>query len=123
VARVEEQCCRGLRYALIAELFSLIICGLALLVSAPTLSSDRVSFPSATFSDISQAAVGTPLEKVEVGGELRFPANAKGHLPAVVTAHTIGGFSETNEGWLAAELRKIGFVTLTYDSFVSRPWP
>jgi predicted dienelactone hydrolase len=109
-----------------ARFLGLRICGLALLAihaSAPALSSDRISFSSATFSDISQAAVGAPIDKVEIGGELRFPANAQDHLPAIVIAHTIGGFNEANEGWFAAELRKVGFATLTYDSFASRKWP
>jgi dienelactone hydrolase len=38
----------------------------------------------------------------------------------VVVVHTIGGFREANEGWLAAELRRSGFATLTYDSFSAR---
>jgi hypothetical protein len=38
----------------------------------------------------------------------------------MVIAHTIGGYREANEGQEAAELRKSGFATLTYDSFDAR---
>jgi hypothetical protein len=38
----------------------------------------------------------------------------------VVIVHTIGGYRQANEGYVAAELRKSGFATLTYDSFASR---
>jgi dienelactone hydrolase len=40
--------------------------------------------------------------------------------PAVVVVHTIAGYQEGNEGQYAAELRKAGFATLTYDSFAAR---
>src|SRR5262249_35568768 len=30
--------------------------------------------------------------------------------------HSLGGFLEENEGWHAAQFRKAGFATLTYDS-------
>jgi dienelactone hydrolase len=109
-----------------AKFLGLRICGLALLAvhaSTSALSSDRISFSSATFSDLSQAAVGPAIDKVQISGELRFPANVQDHLPAIIIAHTIGGFNEANEGWFAAELRKVGFATLTYDSFASRKWP
>jgi dienelactone hydrolase len=34
--------------------------------------------------------------------------------------HTLGGYRDANEGYVAAELRKSGFATLTYDSFAAR---
>ncbi len=34
--------------------------------------------------------------------------------------HTLAGYRDVNEGYAAAELRKAGFATLTYDSFASR---
>jgi dienelactone hydrolase len=55
-----------------------------------------------------------------VSANLSFPAQAKERYPAVVIIHTIGGYQESNEGWHAAELRKAGFATLTYDSFSAR---
>ena len=50
----------------------------------------------------------------------RFPEQPRDRYPAVVVVHTIGGFQEANEGWLAAELRRSGFAALTYDSFSAR---
>jgi dienelactone hydrolase len=37
-----------------------------------------------------------------------------------VVVHSIAGYLEANEGQYAAELRKAGFATLTYDSFAAR---
>ena len=50
----------------------------------------------------------------------RFPEQPRDRYPAVVVVHTIGGFQEANEGWLAVELRRSGFAALTYDSFSAR---
>jgi dienelactone hydrolase len=47
---------------------------------------------------------------------LTFPETARSHSPAVVVVHTLGGYLEENEGWHAAQFRKAGFATLTYDS-------
>jgi dienelactone hydrolase len=44
----------------------------------------------------------------------------KDHYPAVVVVHSLAGFRDANEGYVAAELRKAGFATLTYDSFAAR---
>jgi hypothetical protein len=35
-------------------------------------------------------------------------------------AGTLAGYRDANEGHAAAELRKAGFATLTYDSFAAR---
>jgi dienelactone hydrolase len=37
-----------------------------------------------------------------------------------VIVHGLGGYLESNEGWHAAEFRKAGFATLTYDSPTAR---
>jgi dienelactone hydrolase len=37
-----------------------------------------------------------------------------------VVVHTIAGYLEANEGQYAADLRKAGYATLTYDSFAAR---
>jgi dienelactone hydrolase len=55
-----------------------------------------------------------------VAATLSFPKEAKERYPAVVVVHTIGGYQESNEGWHAAEFRKAGLATLTYDSFAAR---
>ena len=51
---------------------------------------------------------------------LGFPEQARDRYPAVIVVHTIAGYRDANEGYVAAELRKAGFVTLTYDSFAAR---
>jgi len=51
---------------------------------------------------------------------LDFPEAAKDRYPAVIVVHTISGYRDANEGYAAAELRKAGFATLTYDSFAAR---
>src|SRR5215831_18062394 len=53
-------------------------------------------------------------------GESRLSGRGKGSVSAAVIVHTIGGYREANEGYAAAELRKSGFATLTYDSFAAR---
>jgi dienelactone hydrolase len=80
-----------------------------------------ISFQSSTYRDFQQvlareAAAGTPT----VRATLSFPEQAKDRYPAVVVVHTIAGYREANEGYVAAALRKSGFATLTYDSFAAR---
>ena len=57
---------------------------------------------------------------VTVKADLGFPEQAMDRYPAVIVVHTIAGYRDVNEGYVAAELRKAGFATLTYDSFASR---
>ena len=88
---------------------------------APQAGTTQVTFQSSTYSDLRQplareAATAT----VTVRANLGFPEVAKDRYPAVVVVHTIGGYLEANEGYAAAELRKSGFATLTYDSFAAR---
>lgn len=80
-----------------------------------------VTLQSSTYSDFRQlltreAATGT----VAVRASLAFPEAAKDRYPAVVVVHTISGYRDANEGYVAAELRKSGFATLTFDSFAAR---
>jgi dienelactone hydrolase len=55
---------------------------------------------------------------------LRFPEERpnerKDRHPAIVIAHTIGGYQEANEGWHAEAFRKQGFATVTYPSMAVR---
>ena len=51
---------------------------------------------------------------------LSFPEQMRDRYPAVIIVHTIAGYRDSNEGHAAAELRKAGFATLTYDSFAAR---
>jgi dienelactone hydrolase len=57
---------------------------------------------------------------VTVKATLGFPEQANDRYPAVIVVHGLGGYRDANEGYVAAELRKAGFATLTYDSFAAR---
>src|SRR5258707_4279381 len=57
---------------------------------------------------------------VRVKAPLGFPEQAKDRYPAVIVVHGLGGYRDANEGYVAAQLRKAGFATLTYDSFAAR---
>jgi dienelactone hydrolase len=88
---------------------------------APPTGMPAITFQSSTYSDFRQlltreAAPAT----ITVQGNLGFPQAARERYPAVVIVHTMGGYREANEGYAAAELRKSGFATLTYDSFAAR---
>jgi dienelactone hydrolase len=88
---------------------------------APQAGTTTITFQSSTYSDIRQilareAATGT----VTVQAALGFPEQAKDRYPAIVVLPTMGGYRDANEGYVAAELRKSGFATLTYDSFAAR---
>jgi dienelactone hydrolase len=102
-------------------LVATIACGAAVGCQEPEAGTSQVTFQSSAYSDFRQllareAATGT----VTVRASLRFPEEARDRYPAVVVVHTLGGYRETNEGYAAAELRKSGFATLTYDSFLAR---
>jgi dienelactone hydrolase len=80
-----------------------------------------VTFQSSTYGDMRQlltreAATGTVTVKAYLG----FPEQASDRYPAVVVVHSMAGYRDANEGYAAAELRKAGFATLTYDSFAAR---
>jgi hypothetical protein len=87
----------------------------------PQAGTSQIAVQSSAYSGFRQlfareAATAT----VTVRANLGFPEEAKDRYPAVVVVHTIGGYREANEGYAAAELRKSGFATLTYDSFGAR---
>ena len=88
---------------------------------APQAGATAVTFQSSTYSDFRQVLAHEPATgSVTVRASLRFPEQAKDRYPAVVVVHSLGGYRDANEGYVAAELRKSGFATLTYDSFVAR---
>jgi dienelactone hydrolase len=88
---------------------------------ARDLGPDQVTFQSASYADFRQLQLReAPAATVTVAATLSFPEDAKDRYPAVVVVHTIAGYLENNEGQYAAELRKAGFATLTYDSFAAR---
>ena len=81
---------------------------------------ELVTLRSGSYADFRQVFAREAPAGVSVPATLRFPERPRDRYPAVVVVHTIGGFQEANEGWLAAELRRSGFATLTYDSFSAR---
>lgn len=88
---------------------------------AAQAGSSVVSFQSPTYSDFRQILTReAPGGSATVRATLEFPKAAKERYPAVIVVHTISGYREANEGYVAAELRKAGFATLTYDSFAVR---
>jgi dienelactone hydrolase len=81
---------------------------------------EHVTLRSGSYADFRQVFVREAPVDASVPATLRFPDQPRDRYPAVVVVHTISGFREANEGWLAAELRWSGFATLTYDSFSAR---
>ena len=80
-----------------------------------------VTFQSASYGDMRELMVREPVGgAVTVKANLGFPDQPKDRYPAVIVVHALGGYRDANEGYVAAELRKAGFATLTYDSFAAR---
>jgi dienelactone hydrolase len=80
-----------------------------------------VTFQSDSYSDLRQLLMReAPAGAVTVKATLGFPEQIKDRYPAVIVVHTLAGYRDANEGYVAAELRKAGFATLTYDSFATR---
>jgi dienelactone hydrolase len=87
---------------------------------APAPGASPVTFQSASYADFRQLQLRQADATVTVSATLSFPDEARDRYPAVVVVHTIAGYLDGNEGQYAAELRKAGFATLTYDSFAAR---
>lgn len=109
--------CRMLRV-----LTAAIACGTAAAhAQAPPAGTATVTFQSSTYSDFRQIlARETPAKSVTVKASLAFPEQVRDRYPAIVVVHPVSGYRDTHEGAIAAELRKAGFATLTYDSFAAR---
>src|SRR3954470_7372910 len=86
----------------------------------PQAGLTAVTFQSSSYSDMRQLLAREPTGTVTVKATLGFPEQVKDKYPAVVVVHAISGYRDSNEGYVAAELRKAGFATLTYDSFAAR---
>ncbi|MET0706725.1 MAG: dienelactone hydrolase family protein [Tardiphaga sp.] len=87
----------------------------------PPAGTTAVTFQSPAYSDFRQLLTREPATgTVNVQAYLGFPKEEKDRYPAVVVVHTISGYRDANEGYMAAELREAGFATLTYDSFSAR---
>jgi len=85
-----------------------------------TCAAEPVVLQSTSFANLADALRGQSPQQTSVPAQLLFPEQANPRRPAVVLAHTVGGYSPLNEGWFANRLRKAGFATLTYDSFLPR---
>jgi dienelactone hydrolase len=108
-------------YQIFCVLLAAIGYGTAANCQAPQAGTTAITFQSSTYSDFRQiltreAATGT----ITVRASLGFPEEKRDRYPAIVVVHGLGGYRDSNEGYVAAELRKSGFATLTYDSFVAR---
>ena len=89
--------------------------------SAAEGKPEALTFQSGNYADLRQLMTREPpTSVVEVAARLAFPATVVDRYPAIILVHTLGGYQEANEGWHAAEFRKAGFATLTYDSFAAR---
>jgi dienelactone hydrolase len=87
----------------------------------PQTGTRTITFQSATYSDMRQLlAQETTTGGVTIKATLAFPEQMKDHYPAVIVVHSLAGYRDANEGYVAARLRKAGFATLTYDSFAAR---
>jgi len=88
---------------------------------ATQVDAETVTFQSGSYADFRQLlSREAPAGEVSITATLSFPDQARDRYPAVVIVHSLGGYLESNEGWHAAELRKAGFATLTYDSPTAR---
>jgi dienelactone hydrolase len=88
---------------------------------APQPGTTTITFQSSSYSDFRALLTReAATETVTIRANLGFPEEKKDRYPAVVVVHTLGGYRDANEGYVAAELRKSGFATLTYDSFAAR---
>jgi len=106
-------------YQMLCALLATIVYGTA--VGHCQAGIETVTFQSSTYGDMRQLLTGEAATgAVTVKARLGFPEQARERYPAVIVVHGIGGYRDANEGYVAAELRKVGFATLTYDSFAAR---
>jgi len=113
---------RGVALRTLALVAAAVAVGTALVYGQVTDvgSIEQVTLRSGSYADFRQVFAREAPAGVSVPATLRFPERLRERYPAVVVVHTLGGFQEANEGWLAAQFRRSGFATLTYDSFSAR---
>jgi dienelactone hydrolase len=90
-------------------------------VSTAQVNAETVMLRSGSYADFRQlVSREAATNEVSIAATLSFPDAARDHYPTIVIVHGLGGYVESNEGWHAAEFRKAGFATLTYDSPTAR---
>jgi dienelactone hydrolase len=90
-------------------------------VSTAQVNAETMMLRSGSYADFRQlVSREAATSEVSIAATLSFPDVARDRYPAVVIVHGLGGYVESNEGWHAAEFRKAGFATLTYDSPTAR---
>jgi len=112
----------GPMYQMLCALLATIVYGTAAgRCQSSEAGMTAVTFRSSTYSDMRQLlAREAATDAVTVTASLGFPEQVKDRYPAVIIVHTISGYRDANEGYVAAELRNAGFATLTYDTFAAR---
>src|SRR5258705_12719319 len=113
----------GRMYRILCVLIATIAYGMAAAhcQTPQEAGTTTITFGSSTYSDMRQLlAREATTGAVTVEAYLGFPQKVRDRYPAVIIVHTIAGYRDANEGYAAAELRKAGFATLTYDSFAAR---
>lgn len=106
-----------MRRALVA--LGIILAGLVL--AGPGLAGQTIQIPSSTPSDLAQfldASSAKP--QVTITGDLSFPGNPVGKVPAMVIVHGSGGVTDRREGEWARRLKQAGMAALVIDSFRPR---
>ena len=92
---------------------------LAVILAAPAAAQETLEFPTATYANFGDLLSGAG--QPQTGrGILRLPEGGTGKAPLVVIAHTIGGWSDSNEGWFGRELSKKGYAAFEIDTFGPR---
>ena len=103
---------------------SYLLAAMTTLVAAAStaqVNAETVMLRSGSYADFRQlVSREAATNEVSIAAMLSFPDAARDRYPAVVIVHGLGGYLESNEGWHAAEFRKVGFATLTYDSPTAR---
>ncbi len=106
---------------ILCVLMAMIGYGTAASCQASQAGTTTLTFQSSTYDDFRQVlARQPPTATVTIPATLGFPDEQRDRYPAVIVVHTLSGYRDANEGYVAAELRKSGFATLTYDSFAAR---
>jgi dienelactone hydrolase len=98
-----------------------VVAALVAGAAATQVNAETVTLQSGTYADFRQlSSRQAATTEVPIAATLTFPDGARDRYPAVVIVHSLAGYLESNEGWHAAEFRKGGFATLTYDSPTAR---